>query len=137
MADIGIVGSAPATFFTPRSLDEVERRLSTAVATNERRASVAPGGRRRSSVVEKVLTAVDPEKLDFNRRNSRITTNDLEVIKEAKQATGEAFASGGSARYYEPIDSYEGKHRWDPEAEWTEQEERRIVRKVRKRQLRP
>lgn len=32
---------------------------------------------------------------------------------------------------YRPIDSYEGIHRWDPEFEWTENEEKRIVRKVR------
>ncbi|KAK3391150.1 major facilitator superfamily domain-containing protein [Podospora didyma] len=48
----------------------------------------------------------------------------------AKQLEGEAFASGGQARYYEPIDSYEGKHRWDPEAEWSDKEEQHIVRKL-------
>ncbi|KAK1755606.1 MFS general substrate transporter [Echria macrotheca] len=54
----------------------------------------------------------------------------LDVIRAAKQAEGETFASGGETRFYEPIDSYEGKHRWDPNAEWTEQEERRVVRKL-------
>jgi len=29
-----------------------------------------------------------------------------------------------------PHDSYEGKHRWDPEATWTRAEERRVVRKT-------
>jgi len=29
-----------------------------------------------------------------------------------------------------PDDSYEGKHRWDPEATWTPEEERRVVRKT-------
>jgi hypothetical protein len=33
-------------------------------------------------------------------------------------------------RFYKPIDTYEGLHRWDPDFEWTEEEERRIVRKV-------
>ena len=33
-------------------------------------------------------------------------------------------------RFYEPIDSYEGKHRYDPEAYWAEEEERKLVRKV-------
>lgn len=29
-----------------------------------------------------------------------------------------------------PSDSYEGKHRWDPEATWTKGEERKLVRKI-------
>lgn len=29
-----------------------------------------------------------------------------------------------------PHESYEGRHRWDPSATWTEQEERRLVRKT-------
>lgn len=29
-----------------------------------------------------------------------------------------------------PHESYEGKHRWDPSATWTEAEERRVVRKT-------
>ena len=80
-------------------------------------------------MVEQALAKMDPEKKDF-RRGSLITPHDLEVIREAKQAHGEAFALGGQARYYEPIDSYEGKHRWDPEAEWTEKEEKQVIRKL-------
>ncbi|PWZ02404.1 MFS general substrate transporter [Testicularia cyperi] len=33
-------------------------------------------------------------------------------------------------RFYEPPDSYESKHRWDPKAEWTPEEERKILRKL-------
>ena len=29
-----------------------------------------------------------------------------------------------------PHESYEGRHRWDPSATWSEQEERRVVRKT-------
>lgn len=32
--------------------------------------------------------------------------------------------------YYKPIPEYEGIHRWDPDFEWTEEEEKKIVRKV-------
>lgn len=32
--------------------------------------------------------------------------------------------------HYRPIDSYEGLHRWDPNFQWTELEEKRLVRKV-------
>lgn len=33
-------------------------------------------------------------------------------------------------KYHEPPDSYESKHRWDPKATWTAQEERRLVRRL-------
>ncbi|KAJ5660593.1 Major facilitator superfamily domain general substrate transporter [Penicillium longicatenatum] len=32
--------------------------------------------------------------------------------------------------FYRPIDSYEGIHRWDPKFEWTQEEEKKIVRKI-------
>lgn len=31
---------------------------------------------------------------------------------------------------YEPPDSYESKHRWDPKATWTVEEERKITRRL-------
>ena len=31
---------------------------------------------------------------------------------------------------YRPISTYEGIHRWDPDFEWTEQEEKRLIKKV-------
>jgi len=130
MADIGIISVGPGTLITQRPLDEVERRLSTALSQNERRrSSSATAGGRRQSVVADTLDKIDPEK-HFHRRDDKITHHDLEVIREAKQASGEAFATGGATRYYEPIDSYEGKHRWDPKAEWTEEEEKKVVRKL-------
>ncbi|KAI4154716.1 MAG: hypothetical protein LQ340_001491, partial [Diploschistes diacapsis] len=33
-------------------------------------------------------------------------------------------------KYYVPIDSYEGRHRYDPKAKWTEEEERTLVRQL-------
>lgn len=33
-------------------------------------------------------------------------------------------------RFYEPPDSYESKHRWDPLATWTEAEEKKLYRKI-------
>lgn len=41
-----------------------------------------------------------------------------------------AFDAVEDPRYYRPIDSYEGIHRWDPDFEWTDTEEKRIIRKV-------
>ncbi|WOO83838.1 putative transporter [Vanrija pseudolonga] len=34
------------------------------------------------------------------------------------------------ARWYEPPDAYESKHRWDPRATWTPEEEKKLVRKL-------
>lgn len=48
-----------------------------------------------------------------------------------KQARGEAYAEGGLTKFYEPIPEYEGRHRWDPTAEWTPAEEKKLVRRVR------
>ncbi|KAJ5910138.1 hypothetical protein N7504_004781 [Penicillium tannophilum] len=41
-----------------------------------------------------------------------------------------AFDTTEDPRYYKPIESYEGYHRWDPEFEWTEDEEKAVVRKI-------
>ena len=55
------------------------------------------------------------------------------VIPEAKvfkRSHGKTFESGSLESFYKPIDSYEGRHRYDPSFEWEPQEERRVVRKV-------
>ena len=57
-------------------------------------------------------------------------------LENKPQVAGETFATGAQTRFYKPIDTYEGRHRWDPNAEWTEQEERKIVRKVPSRRCR-
>lgn len=47
-----------------------------------------------------------------------------------KVQEGGTFEATEDVRYYKPISTYEGIHRWDPEFEWTEEEEKKIVRKV-------
>lgn len=42
-----------------------------------------------------------------------------------------AFDTAGLDDLYAPIESYEGRHRWDPKYEWDPKEEKRLVRKVR------
>ncbi|KAB5585756.1 major facilitator superfamily domain-containing protein [Coniochaeta sp. 2T2.1] len=44
--------------------------------------------------------------------------------------SGEVFAQGGQHQYYEPIAEYEGRHRYDPAAQWTEAEEKRLIRRL-------
>lgn len=40
------------------------------------------------------------------------------------------FLNAGLEDYYIPIDSYEGRHRYDPTFRWTQNEEKKLVRKV-------
>lgn len=40
------------------------------------------------------------------------------------------FSDPRSAELYEPIDKYEGRHRFDPSATWSIEEEKKLVRKV-------
>jgi hypothetical protein len=44
--------------------------------------------------------------------------------------SGAVFAEGTHLQYHEPIPEYEGRHRYDPTAQWTEAEEKKLVRKV-------
>ena len=43
----------------------------------------------------------------------------------------EAFDTAGLEEFYKPIDSYEGRHRYDPSFQWQPKDEQRVVRKVR------
>lgn len=47
---------------------------------------------------------------------------------------GKTFLTAGLKDAYVPIEKYEGRHRWDPDFEWTDEEEKKIVRRVCLRQ---
>ncbi|EMR63983.1 putative phthalate transporter protein [Eutypa lata UCREL1] len=51
-------------------------------------------------------------------------------VKGRLRGNGDAFALGASGEFYEPIPEYEGLHRFDPTAEWTAAEEKKLVRKL-------
>ena len=59
------------------------------------------------------------------------TSNDP-ILKDddRKDLETPAFQEEHARDCYAPIDSYEGRHRYDPTAQWTEAEERVLVRKV-------
>jgi hypothetical protein len=56
-------------------------------------------------------------------------------ISSVRLGNAEAYADGGNSKYYEPIPEYEGFHRYDPNEQWSEQEEKKLIRRVRKRWL--
>ncbi|TID16966.1 MFS general substrate transporter [Venturia nashicola] len=64
----------------------------------------------------------------LNKRDHNALEADL-----PEYTPGGAFETAGLETHYEPIDSYEGKHRYDPEFRWTEDEEKKVVRKIDKR----
>lgn len=59
---------------------------------------------------------------------------DYDNEKDISSTTASSVVVGSDTdlvnKYYEPPDSYESKHRWDPKAEWTAKEERRLVRRL-------
>lgn len=54
----------------------------------------------------------------------------LENTERPRARNKGAFDVTGDVLHYKPISTYEGIHRWDPDFEWTEEEEKKVVRKV-------
>lgn len=56
---------------------------------------------------------------------------------KTRERSGVTFDTAGlGPQLYKPIEKYEGKHRYDPDFEWEPEEERKVVRKVRRTTLR-
>ncbi|KAI9654216.1 MAG: hypothetical protein M1821_006744 [Bathelium mastoideum] len=47
--------------------------------------------------------------------------------------SSETFKTSGLEDYYRPVPHYEGIHRYDPQFDWEQSEERKVVRKIDKR----
>ena len=43
---------------------------------------------------------------------------------------GTVFSDSQAAEFYEPIEKYEGRHRFDTSATWSDEEEKKLVRRV-------
>lgn len=65
-----------------------------------------------------------------NSASDTASSSSFEGRRGYIKAVGCAFDATEDPRYYKPIPEYEGIHRWDPEFEWTEEEEKAIVKKV-------
>lgn len=66
--------------------------------------------------------AVDDKNSHLDEKDTYVTTTPASSVS--------ASETDLVNKYYEPPDSYESKHRWDPKAVWTPQEEKRLVRKL-------
>ncbi|RPA85531.1 MFS general substrate transporter [Ascobolus immersus RN42] len=69
--------------------------------------------------------------------SSSSSSTDLPVIKAQNGANAfggskvtDVFEDADLAQFYEPCAEYEGRHRFDPTAQWTEKEEKQLVRKL-------
>jgi hypothetical protein len=51
-------------------------------------------------------------------------------VNQTGSREGVTFDTAGLKHHYAPIDSYEGKHRYDPDFVWDPKEEKKVVRKV-------
>ncbi|PSN61237.1 MFS general substrate transporter [Corynespora cassiicola Philippines] len=81
-----------------------------------------------------VVPDVPTKDVDLTGSASTSETNIPRYNTTGKNRDGVTFAGRDlGSDHYEPIDSYEGKHRYDPNFDWEPEEERRVVRKIDKR----
>ncbi|KAB8222030.1 major facilitator superfamily domain-containing protein [Aspergillus novoparasiticus] len=75
---------------------------------------------------------VEPVNADSKQVSAGSSSETLPVAapKRVKDISEGAFDTTEDPRYYKPIDDYEGIHRWDPDFEWGEQEEKKLIRKI-------
>ncbi|PVI05873.1 MFS general substrate transporter [Periconia macrospinosa] len=79
-------------------------------------------------------TAASPIAKDETHYGTSVSTNASELNIPGQRRDGATFATEGlQAGLYKPIDTYEGKHRYDPDFDWEPEEERKVVRKIDKR----
>jgi hypothetical protein len=69
---------------------------------------------------------VDPDSLAMSKTAS---TEDIET-SQIDNIHGSVFDDSGAAQFYQPIEKYEGAHRFDPNATWSAEEEKTLVRCV-------
>lgn len=92
------------------------------MTVEEAKKTTAPADEHESKAVPRVSAADDNSSSSGSFDGHRATSKPIDC----------AFDTTEDPRYYKPIPEYEGYHRWDPDFEWTEEEEKAVVRKVRK-----
>ncbi len=72
-----------------------------------------------------------PVDADSVAPSSSASVNEDTEAGAANNTHGSVFNDSRAAQFYQPIEKYEGKHRFDPNATWTAEEEQKLVRTVR------
>ncbi|RAK96196.1 putative transporter [Aspergillus ibericus CBS 121593] len=76
------------------------------------------------------VPASDDTKKTPNVASSSSSSLAVSEHRIAKYGSDGAFDASEDPRFYKPIPEYESAHRWDPYFEWTEEEEKRLIRKI-------
>lgn len=66
-------------------------------------------------------------------QGSKSTFKDFQgdrMIDDNQNTDGNVFSDPRAVEIYKPIDKYEGRHRFDLHATWSDEEEKRLVRRV-------
>lgn len=71
-----------------------------------------------------------PVDIDENFDYTRKATSIDDFEHQSGHQQGSVFEDAEGAEFYKPIEKYEGRHRFVPDATWTPEEERRLVRTV-------
>ncbi|GFF33602.1 uncharacterized transporter YIL166C [Aspergillus lentulus] len=79
-----------------------------------------------ASAPERYDTKAFPKSITAEASTSSLSSDEPRRYKDADAA----FDTSEDPRYYKPIPTYEGIHRWDPDFEWTEKEEKRLITKI-------
>lgn len=88
------------------------------------------------AIEEVKSTATGPESHESKTpRNAAVATGSSTSLsddepRQPKVPEDCTFDTTEDPDLYRPISTYEGIHRWDPDFEWTEQEEKKLIKKV-------
>ena len=70
-----------------------------------------------------------PSRLEGSRSTQKAFQGDR-TVDDDYTADGNVFSDPKAIAIYEPIEKYEGRHRFDIHATWSDEEERNLVRRV-------
>lgn len=59
-----------------------------------------------------------------------LTSSQEDEIDNDNTIHGSVFSDSRAVEFYKPIEKYEGRHRFDMHATWSDEEEKKLVRRV-------
>ncbi|KAI3392000.1 hypothetical protein diail_6353 [Diaporthe ilicicola] len=83
-----------------------------------------------SSIATPSSEGYEPQDVELAKNAVETSTSSKTSSARLGESEGGVWASGGNIENYQPIPEYEGAHRYDPTFEWTESEEKRLVRRI-------
>ena len=110
---------------------DVLLQLTAIVLRLEREASV---GSQKPSIIGFAMAGNDSPSKNSKLPETEVKACAASPVAKDPQLSSEvcrgALDDGSLAAFYKPIDTYEGRHRYDPNFEWGPAEEKRLVRKI-------